>query len=63
MYPAPGGLYPYTGALTYVGNNGYNWSSTVSGSDARRLYFHVTGLNPYSADYRAFGFPVRCLQE
>ena len=52
-----------TGALTAVGNNGYSWSSSVSGIRGLFLLFSASGLNPSHPDYRAYGFQVRCLQE
>ncbi len=64
--PAPGyrdagnnGLF---GALGGVGNNGYSWSSAVSGTNALRLNFNSTNLDPSNATNRAHGFQVRCLQ-
>ena len=51
-----------TGTLGPVGSNGYYWSSTVSGADARYLYFesYAAGM---AAIYRAYGFSVRCIKE
>ena len=51
-----------TGALTYVGSNGYYWSSTVSGTSARTLYFYSSNAN-VSSLHRALGFSVRCIKE
>ncbi len=51
------------GGLRDVGSNGYSWSSTITGSDAHFLYFHCNGVNPQSSNARAYGFPLRCLQE
>jgi len=50
------------GSLTNVGSTGYYWSSPVSGTYARRLYFSssnavMTGSN------RAGGLSVRCIKE
>lgn len=51
------------GALWSVGNDGYSWSSSVSGPNGLYLYFHATGLYPGYTTGRANGFQVRCLQE
>ena len=51
-----------TGALTNVGSVGVYWSSSVSGTIARRLYFYSS--NAYMlATNRAYGFSVRCIKE
>ncbi|WP_294600817.1 hypothetical protein [uncultured Rikenella sp.] len=62
-YPAPGYRNRDTGALGRVGYGGYSWSSTVSGSNGMHLDFYVTWLNPSYANYRAYGFLLRCLSE
>ncbi|WP_300727912.1 hypothetical protein [uncultured Rikenella sp.] len=46
-----------------VGNGGYSWASTVSGSNGMNLNFGVTWLNPSSAHNRGHGFQLRCLSE
>ena len=38
-----------------IGNNGYSWSSTVSGTDALRLNFNPAWLDPGSPNSRAWG--------
>jgi hypothetical protein len=50
------------GSLFDVGTNGYYWSSTVSGTLSRSLYFasSIAYLSGYS---RAYGFSVRCLKD
>ena len=58
-----GGYRSYSsGSLYHVGSYGSYWSSTVSGSDARYLFFYssTAGLNPY---YRARGLSVRCIKD
>jgi uncharacterized protein (TIGR02145 family) len=58
------GLRNYSdGSLNYQGSNGYCWSSSVSGTIASHLYFTATTVNPATADYRAYGFTVRCLKD
>ncbi|WP_300829057.1 hypothetical protein [uncultured Rikenella sp.] len=46
-----------------VGNHGFSWSSTVSGTNGMYLNFFVTWLGPSSAYYRAYGFQLRCLSD
>ena len=48
-----------------AGYGGYSWSSTVvtGGYNAHCLSFTKRGLNPTYANYRAYGFQVRCLME
>ena len=50
------------GSLANVGTYGYCWSSTLSGTGARYLYFGSSnaGMNGH---YRAYGLPVRCLKD
>ncbi len=60
--PAPGQRRYSTGSLSFVGILGYYWSSTVSGSNARSLYFH-SGNAYLRTYYRAEGNSVRCLKD
>ena len=60
--PAAGRRFNSTGASSGQGTNGFYWSSTVSGTSVYRLYFYVTGSD-VAADYRAYGFSVRCVQK
>ena len=50
------------GSLSNVGAIGFYWSSTVSGANARFLFFSSSdaGMNFYN---RAYGFSVRCLKD
>jgi uncharacterized protein (TIGR02145 family) len=50
------------GSLSSVGTVGYYWSSTVSGTNARSLYFNSSNAG-MDANDRAFGFSVRCLKD
>ncbi len=59
---SPGYRWYPDGALGGVGNNGYSWSSSVSGTNGMNLDFNATWLNPSNANNRAHGFQVRCLQ-
>jgi len=50
------------GSLVSVGTRGYYWSSTVSGTDARYLYFNGS-LASMDTNRRAYGLSVRCLKD
>ncbi|MDE6499879.1 MAG: hypothetical protein K2K83_04150 [Rikenella sp.] len=68
FYPAPGFRHANLGTLEAVGNNGFNWSSSLPASTALNyralhLEFHSAGIDPNSYYYRSNGFPLRCLQE
>ncbi len=62
-YPAPGCRERADGAPGNVGLHGFSYSSSVSGSSGVYLGFHVTGLAPSDAYYRAYGLQLRCLSE
>jgi hypothetical protein len=63
--PPPGFRVYGSGMLWYVGSNGYSWSSSIpSGSgNAHFLGFYFDGVGPQNSNYRAYGLPLRCLQE
>jgi uncharacterized protein (TIGR02145 family) len=50
------------GSLGNVGSSGGYWSSTVSGTYARNLYFN-SGNAGMNSNYRAGGFSVRCIKD
>jgi uncharacterized protein (TIGR02145 family) len=50
------------GTLVSVGLHGDYWSSTVSGSTSRYLYFSSSIAN-MNDTYRAYGYSVRCLKD
>jgi uncharacterized protein (TIGR02145 family) len=50
------------GSLYFVGTLGTYWSSTVSGTVSRSLYFNSSTALP-DTGYRAYGFSVRCLKD
>jgi hypothetical protein len=50
------------GALSLVGTSGHYWSSTVSGSNSRSLYFFSSNAYMYDG-YRADGNAARCLKD
>ena len=62
MHPAPGVRGHGEGALWYVGNDGYSWSSAITGSSAHFLNFLYNGVRPQHIAYRAYGLQLRCLQ-
>ena len=51
-----------SGSLLLVGSIGHYWSSTVSGSLARLLFFY-SGNAIMVSYYRALGFSVRCIKD
>ncbi len=65
--PAPGfrdaGYFNGYGTLYGVGYAGYIWSSSIAGTIAHNLGFYYSWLNPQSSSDRAYGLPLRCLQE
>jgi hypothetical protein len=50
------------GSLSSVGSRGFVWSSTVSSSYSRYLYFY-SSLATMASYTRAPGFSVRCLRD
>ena len=60
--PVAGFRFFSNGSLVDVGTNGSYWSSTVSGSTARSLFFNSTDAY-MSTDVRADGISVRCLKD
>ena len=50
------------GSLNSVDTRGYYWSSTVSSTNARNLYFSSSDAD-VDTNYRALGFSVRCLKD
>ena len=50
------------GSVGNVGSNGYYWSSTVSGTTARRLYFNSSNAG-VGTNNRAGGRSVRCIKD
>ena len=60
--PSAGNRNRINGLLNNQGTNGNYWSSSVSGTIARYLYFNSTAANTNN-DTRANGFSVRCLKD
>ena len=65
--PAPGfrdaGNNKGYGTLYSVGSNGYGWTSTIVSTSAHFLNFSNIWLRPEDHGNRAYGLPLRCLQE
>ncbi|WP_297627156.1 hypothetical protein [uncultured Rikenella sp.] len=64
-YPAPGFRNYSTGALGAIGSEGTVWSASVpdDSTNAWRLLFHATNMDPSHAYNRGYGFQLRCLSE
>ena len=60
--PMAGGRSYSNGSLSFVGTDGYYWSSTVSGASSRDLYFDSSYASMYG-NSRALGLSVRCLKD
>ncbi len=61
--PAPGYRSSASGALYYIGSNGYGWSSTVCDTLGMNFCFAVTWLDLSGTNHRGYGFQLRCLSE
>ena len=59
--PSAGERHHIDGLLYNQGTNGHYWSSAVSGTLARNLFFYSAAANT-DANHRALGFSVRCLK-
>ncbi|WP_300646476.1 hypothetical protein [uncultured Rikenella sp.] len=66
-FPAPGfrdaGNDGRLGDLLYIGNSGFCYSSSMSGSNGVYLTFTVASLYHSDAGHRAYGLQLRCLSE
>lgn len=60
--PASGYRSSSSGALTFVGQRGYFWSSDTSNSGGKYLYIGSTIANPSSGAMRGQGSAVRCIK-
>jgi uncharacterized protein (TIGR02145 family) len=62
--PAAGYRLRSDGTLSYIGSDGYYWSSTVDGLVAYSLTFGSSGVYPANNSYsRSNGLSVRCVSE
>jgi uncharacterized protein (TIGR02145 family) len=58
-----GQRYPFGGDFYFIGSAGYFWSSTQSGSAAYRIDIYSNDNQVYFiADYKTYGFGIRCLK-
>lgn len=62
-YPSTGFLHYVTGALSYIGIGGYCWSAQSHEMYSKYLNYNMNEVNSSAIFYRAYGFPVRCIQE
>ena len=60
--PVAGIRFYNSGSLLYVGTEGFYWSSTVSTTNSRSLYFNTSNAG-MSTDIRAYGYSIRCLKD
>jgi uncharacterized protein (TIGR02145 family) len=60
----PGGLRYFNGFLNSVGNDGFWWSSSLSGTNAwyRYLNYYTGNINRDTTNHTS-GFSVRCLRD
>lgn len=62
-YPSTGRRSYGSGSFYRVGDYGYYWSASVSGTFAKYLVFTMSGVYLGYTDSRAYGLSVRCVQE
>lgn len=60
-FPVAGGRSFFVGSMGVQGSLGGVWASSVSGSGSVDMYFGSANAGWYS-NYRASGFPVRCIE-
>ena len=63
LRPAPGFRDHSSGALNNVGNYGFSWSSSFSGTGGMFLNFDAQSLTSSYVGHRAHGLQLRCLSE
>jgi uncharacterized protein (TIGR02145 family) len=61
--PRAGSRYYGSGALQKVGELGQYWSSTVDGIYSMNLVFTSSSGASLDADFRSFGYSVRCIKD
>ena len=61
-YPASGLRERNSGAFGSTGSSGSAWSSALADAKVYRLFLASTVMHSSSINSRAFGFPVRCVQ-
>lgn len=62
-FPAAGYREHINGVLSHIGSTGFYWSASTSGTYARYLGYDMSSVSPGSIYSRAYGFPIRCIQE
>ena len=65
-FPASGLRWRVDAALTNIGTNGYNWTSSSAGASSvngTNLDTNSTWINPLNNNNRGNAFPIRCVQE
>ena len=60
--PVAGARYRDNGSVAQVGTGSHYWSSSVSGTDSRYLYFISSSASIGNAS-RAYGYSVRCIKD
>ncbi len=60
--PPGGGRDFNNGGLFAIGSSGYYWTSTISGTNSRFLYFSTSNAF-MNAFYRSTGYSVRCIKD
>jgi len=60
--PATGYRFRTNGSIVDAGSVGHYWTSTVSGTNSRRLQFD-SGTSTIDSPYRAHGYSVRCIKD
>ena len=59
--PASGHRTGLSALLAFQGTTGYYWSATTTGTDAYRLSFSKSNVNPSNAGGRGDGMTLRCI--
>lgn len=65
-FPASGLRLREDGRLVNISTEGDSWSSSSrdgASVQGAKLYFTTTNVNPLGYTYRAYCYPVRCVQE
>lgn len=60
--PLAGYRYYENGNLLNVSADGFYWSSTISSTSSRNIYFGSSSALMFT-NYRAYGLPVRCIKD
>jgi hypothetical protein len=63
FFPTSGNRHFLSGALNFLGQRGYAWSSSPDGASGHYLSFNAVGVYPENTLNRTYGFPVRCVKK